>query len=160
MNQQKKRKFSSTICDTSQRKKAKFDVNKTDSFQHKKKKIKKLESSSEPVVVNVNTSKQNIMESKPNFEKQTGKKNTDYKTKKRQWQSVKDKRKRNKKKYLPLKTNQSSTSPVCEKDIQFGQNVTSIDKTIVKLPQDSSEYSSNWKNLMQVCYCFMADHSS
>jgi hypothetical protein len=47
--------------------------------------------------LNVNTSKQNIMESKPNFEKQTGKKNTDYKTKKRQWQSVKDKRKRNKK---------------------------------------------------------------
>ena len=160
MNQQKKRKFSSTICDTSQRKKAKFDVNKTDSFQHKKKKIKKLKSSSESVVVNVNTSKQNIMKSEPNFEKQTGKKNTDYKTKKRQWQSVKDKRTRNKKKYSHLETNQSSTSPVCEKDIQFSQNVTSIDKTIAKLPQDSSEYSSNWKNLMQVCYCFMADHSS
>jgi len=160
MNQQKKRKFSSTICDTSQRKKAKFDVNKTDSSQHKKKKIKKEKSSSESVIVNVNTSKQNVMKSEPNSENQIGKKNTDYKTKKRQWQSVKEKRKRNKKKYLHLKTNQGSTSSVCEKDIQLSKNVTSKDKDIVKFPQDSSEYSSNWKNLMQVCYYLMADHSS
>lgn len=164
MNQQKKRKFSSTVYCSSERKKGKFDINKTDSSQHKKKKIKKEKSSSESVVVNVNTSKQNIAKSKPNSEHQSFKKNqnTNYKTKKRLRQCVKDKRKRNKKKYLHLKTNQctGSTSSVCEKDTQFNTNVTGKDKDIVKLPQDSSEYSSNWKTLMQVCYCFMADHSN
>ncbi|XP_071138287.1 uncharacterized protein [Mytilus edulis] len=134
MNQHKKRKFPGTSHSIPGQKKTKLDSIKNENLKANKK-IQHKGST-----VSVKPQKEGKT-NKTVTSVQTSDKQPSRKKKKKQWQSVKEKRKRLKKKYLNV---DKSTLTETDKTTQ-----AILPENKVKLPQTSSEYSSNWKNLMK-----------
>lgn len=147
MNQHKKRKFPGTSHSVPDQKKTKLDSIKNENLKANKKIQHKGSTDS------VKPQKEGKT-NKTVTSVQTSDKQPSLKKKKKQWQSVKEKRKRLKKKYLNV-NNTGDKSTLTESD-KTTHAIPPEKK--VKLPQTSSEYSSNWKNLMKVyLYVFGVD---
>lgn len=131
-------------------KKLKLDTNNVDKFKHKiKKKRSKLVNSQ---TTNKGVAKQDMATSVTGDILQSGKTQNGDKKKKRQWQSIKEKRKRMKKKYLLSDKTKDAGSATSEDKVtqpNLNKSGDSNTKNILKIPEKSSEYSSNWKNLMK-----------
>lgn len=125
MNHQRKRKFLQEKSPSV--KKFKVDLKKDELLQ--KKKTESLE------VTKRSDIKQNKLEAKSRGNS----------GKRKQWQSVKEKRKRLKKKHLKSKSDAEKCDTTIVKDAS-----NSVQSEASTIPKNSEEYSSNWKNLAKV----------
>ncbi|XP_052072519.1 uncharacterized protein LOC127710604 [Mytilus californianus] len=140
MNQHKKRKFPGTSHSVQDQKKIKLDSIKNENLKANKKKKTQHKGSAVFLKPQKEGKTNETVTSVQTSDRQPG-----LKKKKKQWQSVKEKRKRLKKKYLNI-NNTGDKSTLIETDKTTQANLS---EKKVKLPQTSNEYSSNWKNLMK-----------